>query len=77
MPHVDNPDVAPDCPRCGKPLTYRTTGIGSRSKGEVTVGPQEVKQYFCEEHGFYALWPDGELKHTPSGYRRTELIDLE
>ena len=36
-PHVDNPDVAPDCPRCSKPLTYRTTGIGSHSKGEVTL----------------------------------------
>jgi putative transposase len=22
VPHVGNPDVAPNCPRCGKPLTY-------------------------------------------------------
>ena len=77
MPIVDNPDVAPNCPRCGKPLTYRTTGIGSRSKGGVTVGAGEVKQCFCEEHGLYALWPDGTLKYTPSSYRPTELADLE
>jgi hypothetical protein len=77
VPYVNNPDIAPDCPRCGQPLAYRCTGTGSRSKGDVTVGSVEVKQYFCEQHGFYSLWPDGLLKYIASGYRQTELIDLE
>ncbi len=72
-----DPDVLRNCPRCGKPLAYRTSGIGSHTKGDVTVDGQVVHQFFCQEHGFYVLGPDGRLKYQPSSHRTTERADLE
>lgn len=70
-------DPPPNCPRCGEPLTYRKTGIGSRQKGNVRQDNQEVHLYFCDRDGFYTLWPDGGVRYTPSSYRPTELTDFD
>lgn len=70
-----HPEV--NCPRCGELLAYRTTGVGSRSKGDAHDENQDVRLYFCERDGFYNLWPDGRLRYLASSHRPTERSDFE
>jgi hypothetical protein len=66
IPIASDPNLTANCPQCGHPLTYRNSGTGSWRKGTIDLTDQQVHLYFCEQDGFYSLWPDGTLKYTPS-----------
>lgn len=61
---MPEPNLSPNCPGCGRPLSYRKTGNAWRRRlrrDAVIETADTVHLYQCGTHGFFMVWPDGRL----------------
>jgi hypothetical protein len=67
MAHQD-PDLKPNCPKCGKPLPYvssLSSGPGAYAPGDEFNTKVDLHYYECAEHGSFHIGTNGQLYPGP------------